>query len=67
MADKKDNIKPMWLEMKGYTDLEDLKKMIDNEFLGCAQKECVPAEEDLERMGAAFETSPSSEEIRQQG
>ena len=52
MAGKKENIKPMWAEMKAFMDLEDPNKMVDNQYLGCAQKEIVPAEEDVERMGA---------------
>ena len=41
--------------VKAFMDLEDPKKMVDNQYLGCAQKEIIPAEEDVERMGAAFE------------
>lgn len=55
MAGKQENIKPMWDEMKKFLLLEDPKKMADNQYLGCAQKPCVPAEQDVERMGAAFE------------
>ena len=41
--------------MKRFMNLEDPKKLIDNQYLGCAQKACTPAAEDVERMGAAFE------------
>lgn len=55
MAGKKESAKPMWEEAKVFTDLEDPKNMVDNKCLGCAQKEIIPAEENVERMGAAFE------------
>lgn len=55
MAGKKENIKPMWAEVKTFMDLEDPRKMVDNQFLGCAQQQIIPAEEDVERIGAAFE------------
>ena len=46
----------MWEEMKVFMDLEDPKEMVDSQYLGRTQKECIPAEEeDVERMGAAFE------------
>ena len=56
MAGKNENMKPMWEEMTAFLDLEDPKKMVDNNYLGCAQKDIIPAEEDAERMGAAFDT-----------
>ena len=55
MAGKKGYIKPMWDEMKEHLLLEDPKKMGDNQYLACAQKTLEPAEEDIDRMGAAFE------------
>ena len=47
MAGKKANIKPMWDLMQTHMKLEDPKKMEDNQYLGCAQKQLEPAEEDI--------------------
>ena len=56
MAGKKENMKPMWDAMREHVELEPPKKMWENQYLvGCSQKPLIPAEEDIEKMGAAFE------------
>ena len=55
MAGISASIKPMWGLMQVHMKLEPPKKMWENQYLGCAQKPLEPAEEDIEKMGAAFE------------
>ena len=55
MAGKKENLALMWEKMNVRMELEDPNKMVDNQYLGCMQKETIPAEEDVELMSAAFE------------
>ena len=44
--------------MRKFMDLEPPKKMWENQYLGCSQKELVPDEENIENMGGAFANFP---------
>ena len=45
----------MWKKMGTFLELEPAKTMTTSQYLGCAQKDIAPAEEDIESMSAAFE------------
>ena len=45
----------MWKLLREQMELHPPKKMYDNQYLGCSQREIVPTERNVERMGAAFE------------
>ena len=55
MAGKARNLQPLWKELAKLLILEPPKKLVDNQYLGCAQHNPQPSDENIERMGAAFE------------
>ena len=48
------SLKLMWAELKKHLDIDPPKKMVDNQYLGCSQRDIFPEEVDIERMSAAF-------------
>ena len=55
MVGKKENMEPMWAELRKHLNLDPPSKMIDNQYLGSTQREIIPDPVNVERMGAAFE------------
>ena len=47
------SLKLMWTELKKHLDIDPPKKMIDNQYLGCSQRDIFPEEVDMERMSPA--------------
>ena len=45
----------MWKLLREQMDLDPPKKMWDSQYLGCSQKDFVPDERNVQRVGAAFE------------
>ena len=44
----------MWRELNKRLAIDPPKKMVDNQYLGCSQREMFPEEADIKRMSAAF-------------
>ena len=55
MARKSGSVPVMWAKLMKLMNLEPPKKIVDNQYLGQAQREIEPMEADVERMGKAFE------------
>ena len=58
MSGLKENLAAMWKVLgdpETGMDIDPPKRRVDKQYLGCSQHELVPAEVDIERMGAAFD------------
>ena len=55
MAGKKENLGPMWEELRKYMTLDPPVKMVENQYLGSTQREMTPEPVNIEKMSAAFE------------
>ena len=53
-AGSKTSLTRIWTELKNQLDIDPRKKMVDNQYLGCSQRDIFPEEADIERMSAAF-------------
>ena len=60
IAEKKQNLAPMWKKLMKNVDIEEPTSFLDHVYLGCTQRKCKPNERIIEQYNKMFESRVST-------